>query len=292
MSSTFRGYLEGLTHRMVKHRMSPGPLGSTTVSLYAQLARRWELAGQDPAEWIATYVTEDTPKGTASGLSAAARHWYRWKEQEPPDIVVPLLAYQQQNFRSALSSEELAAYLEGVSESGATEPAYSILRLLPRTVVRISELCNLKRNAIQKIKGSGGKTIHIVRIVGKGRKVRVIPLTKRARSILREYRRWEETQPPGRTESPYLFASVRDTAKPIHGSTVRRFLQEIRTSLPGYATETTPHILRHTAATHLHERGMAIEALQEVLGHSSIATTRRYLHPSIEGIAAIMEQLD
>jgi site-specific recombinase XerD len=106
---------------------------------------------------------------------------------------------------------------------------------------------------------------------GKGSKERTVPLTQEAIAAIRDYRKRRK-----KTNCQRLFVS--QTGEPIQGRIVNRILNRVveKAGLKGRGI--TPHTLRHTFATHLIRNGTDIRTVQELLGHSDIQTTARYLH--------------
>lgn len=272
--NSFESYLQSLD------------LAPRTIAFYGRTARRW--GDGDPLAWLRTNVSSQTPSGTAYSLQAVVRHYCDWEDAETgarrnpplPDHLIPRVRRKQQAFRDALNEDELRAYNEAIDASGTPEPVYTILKLLPRTGLRISEICDLPRAALKKRGRSTG-----LLVVGKGNKERWIPLSKQAKRDLSRYMREE------RPKSEWLFPSAQNAARSVSPQTVRHHLRIVRERLPGYARDVTPHILRHTAATRLLAAGVDLRTVQAILGHASIQTTARYLHPTSDMLSDAMENL-
>ena len=156
----------------------------------------------------------------------------------------------------------------------------AVLELLYATGIRVSELCGLTPDNFDH----GRRT---VRVVGKGDKERTVPVGVPA---LRAVARWLEAGRPvlARPGSgPALFLGVRGGR--LDPRTARRITHE-RLRDGGAARPTGPHGLRHSAATHLLEGGADLRSVQEILGHSSPATTQIYTHVSIERLKSSYRQ--
>ncbi len=106
---------------------------------------------------------------------------------------------------------------------------------------------------------------------GKGAKKRTVPLTPESMEAIRHY-----LQHRRKTDSHRLFVS--QTGKPIHGRAINRMLNRLLAKAGLAGKGITPHKLRHTFATTLIQNGVDIKTVQELLGHSDIQTTARYLH--------------
>lgn len=145
----------------------------------------------------------------------------------------------------------------------------ALLEVLYATGARVSEVCALDLDALD---GTG-----LVRLFGKGRKERIVPLGEPASDAVAAWleRGRGELVDPGDT-TPALFLDTRGAR--IGTRSVRRVV-EAAARAAGLGT-VTPHTLRHSYATHLLEGGADLRAVQELLGHASLATTQRYTHLS------------
>ena len=156
----------------------------------------------------------------------------------------------------------------------------AVLELLYATGIRVSELCGLDMGALDL----GRRT---VRVFGKGAKERIVPVGIPA---VRAVTQWERSGRPvlARDGSgAALFLGVRGGR--LDPRTARRVVHE-RLRAAGAAPDTGPHGLRHTAATHLLEGGADLRSVQEMLGHSSLATTQIYTHVSVDRLKSSYRQ--
>ena len=150
----------------------------------------------------------------------------------------------------------------------------AMLEMLYSCGLRAAELAGLD---VGDIDFPGG----VVRVMGKGRKQRVVPFGTKARWALLRYLK----ERPDKAKA--LFLNVRG------GRLTTRSLQRIvRSYLVKLAevTGTSPHVLRHSFATHLLERGADLRAVQELLGHASLSTVQIYTHLSIERLKELYRQ--
>jgi len=144
--------------------------------------------------------------------------------------------------------------------------------------LRISEACRLRPEDID----SGRKLIHVR--LGKGGKDRYVMLSERLLEILRGY--WVQVRPQG----GWLFPG-RKAGKPITPHAVGKALHAAATKAK-LRKKVTPHLLRHSFATHLLEEGTDIRVIQVLLGHSSIRTTAGYTQVSERHIGQVKSPLD
>jgi site-specific recombinase XerD len=124
-----------------------------------------------------------------------------------------------------------------------------------------------------------------LRVRGKGNKERMVPLTAEVVEAIREYLAWR-----GPTQSDHLFISQM-WGQPISGARVHRIVRALleRAGLAGQGI--TVHKLRHTFATHLVRNGVDVKTVQELLGHSDLGTTAKYLHSDGQAKQAAVARL-
>jgi integrase/recombinase XerD len=149
----------------------------------------------------------------------------------------------------------------------------AMLEVMYASGLRVSELCSLKLGEVNLIN-------HLLTIYGKGNKQRSVPLSSFAGDYLQKYLDGPRARNKGRS-SEYVF--LNRNGKPI--SRVYFFTQIKKyAKKAGIETPISPHTLRHCFATHLLENGADLRSVQEMLGHSKIATTQIYTHVSSKRI--------
>ncbi|HEY1324952.1 MAG TPA: tyrosine recombinase XerC [Streptosporangiaceae bacterium] len=156
----------------------------------------------------------------------------------------------------------------------------AVLELLYATGIRVSELCGLDAAHLDQ----GRRT---VRVRGKGDKERTVPVGVPA---LRAVTRWLDTGRPGlatAASGPALFLGIRGGR--LDPRTARRIVHQ-RLREAGTTRDTGPHGIRHSTATHLLEGGADLRSVQEILGHSSPATTQIYTHVSVDRLKSSYRQ--
>ena len=147
----------------------------------------------------------------------------------------------------------------------------AILEILYGSGLRVSEVCSLVLGSIE----SSGQAL---RVVGKGSKERIVPVSGPAREAIDAWLRVRH-EVNGGTAGDALFLTA--TGKPVARRDVARLLDEA-CERAGIEGGTHPHALRHSFATHLMDNGADTRSIQELLGHSDAATTQRYTHVSKE----------
>lgn len=144
----------------------------------------------------------------------------------------------------------------------ATPEVSDILEFLYATGCRISELCQIQWKDIDHSRG-------LIRILGKGRKERLVPLSDQLKSVLKK--RAEKSR--------YVFYSTRDPKKALTPRQVHHLFKKHELD-KRIKKHLHPHLFRHTIATHLLDEGADLRMIQELLGHKSLSTTQKYLSVS------------
>ncbi len=143
----------------------------------------------------------------------------------------------------------------------------AILELLYACGLRVSELCQLKINGVDE---------DSVRVFGKGRKERIVPLGSQASKAIDQYL-LEHRDQYRSDEEGFLF--VNNRGKPMDRVSIWRMIKAYGKQA-GLTKNLSPHTMRHSFATHLLDNGAELRVIQEMLGHASISSTDRYTHVS------------
>ncbi|WP_317135537.1 tyrosine recombinase XerC [Nonomuraea phyllanthi] len=235
--------------------------------------------------WLAGQHQAGKARATLARRTACARtftaycHRRGWLAADPGLLLGSARAARP--LPSVLDQDQAQAVLE-VPVAGEPKELrdQAILELLYATGVRVSELCSLDVDDVDRDR-------HVIRVLGKGRKERSVPFGLPA---LRAVDRWCIHGRPlwMRVRSgAALFLGVRGGR--IDAGTVRRVVHARLAKVEG-VPDMGPHGLRHSAATHLLEGGADLRSVQEVLGHASLNTTQIYTHVSIERLRAAYRQ--
>ncbi len=217
---------------------------------------------------------------------AAIRGFYRYLRSQGLAGEDPLIGLDTPRSPTrlprTLTQEEVSRLLE--LNHGSTPEGYrdaAMFEVLYATGLRVSELINLRISHVNL--GAG-----YVLTVGKGGKQRIVPIGDLAREKVHAYLGSARTSLVKRRTSPYLFVTRRGRALTRQG-----FWKLLRTKarLAGMFTGISPHVLRHSFATHLLERGADLRSVQAMLGHASISTTQIYTHVQGERLKRIHTSL-
>jgi len=193
-------------------------------------------------------------------------------------IVSPKQNKRLPQFVDKRDTATLFTYVEFTDDwKGLTERM--VLSLLYNTGMRQAELIGLKEDYIDYSK-------HTIKVLGKGNKERIIPVSENLILEIKEYRRLKyETL----EKQDNVFLLVRENGISLYPKWVYNCVKKYL-SLVTTIDKKSPHILRHTFATHLSNNGADLNAVKELLGHSSLAATQIYTHNTIEKLKDIYKK--
>ena len=189
----------------------------------------------------------------------------------------PKLPHKLPRFLTVDQAVELMGVPPDSTPRGVRERA--ILEVLYGAGLRVSELASLDVDSFSPSE-------RCVRVLGKGRKERIVPVGRHALAALG---RWLEARSaiPGAASEPALF--VGETGRRLGVRTIQRLVKR-STALLGTTGGVGPHTLRHTYATHLLASGAGLREIQQLLGHASLRTTQRYTHVTVEHLAEVYDR--
>jgi len=202
--------------------------------------------------------------GSVIARTSALRFFFIKVLRQPQREIDLVYPKRQDRLPVILSEEEVARLIE----SALTSYHRVILMTLYGTGLRREELCRLKVTDID----SQRMVVHVRQ--GKGNKDRDVTLSPRLLEVLRDYWKW-------RKPKTYLFPSLyrKQPEQPIDSKTVWYAVREAARRA-GIKKKVSPHLLRHSWATHLLERGTDLKTIQVLLGHVDLEATTIYLHLS------------
>ncbi len=257
---------------------------TSDVRSFAEWCERSDLT--DPQQvkrttirrYLSFLTTREFARRTIARKAASIRRYFKWMIAGGHVTVDPTAGVSvptdDGRLPRVLDTKELTGMLEAPSD--VDEPVWrrhrddAILEVLYGSGLRVSELCGLTVSSLELARNAAT-------VWGKGAKERRIPISAPAVSALR---RWlgVRSEVVAGEHGDILFANER--GKPLTPRDVRRIVDR-RSPVP-----THPHALRHSFATHLLDGGADLRAVQELLGHSDVATTQRYTHVSRERLSA------
>ena len=188
-------------------------------------------------------------------------------EVDPAEpLLPPKAAAKLPETLDATTVDKLLASIDLTKRLGLRDLA--IMELFYSSGLRLSEICNSMLESLDL-------DDKFLRVTGKGNKTRLVPIGGRALDALKCYLSNERHTLVGKKIHSNIFLSVR--GGPLSPDRVRQIVKE-RAQAAGLDQNIYPHLLRHSFATHLLENGADLRVIQELLGHSDIATTQIYTH--------------
>jgi integrase/recombinase XerD len=289
---------DSLVERYLNHLRVEGGLSRNTIEAYRRDLNKFQLFLHRDGALSLRRMTPETLRGFLGTLRAerlspassarclsAVRGWLRFLRQERLIQRNPAVGVGagRRTFRlpKTLSQRDMTALLD-LSATGLPEDSRdrAMLELLYATGLRVSELVTLEAANVDLAVGC-------LRVTGKGSKQRVAPMGETARRLLQQY--MEEGRPrllKGRT-SRYVFVSRR--GGPLTRQAFWKLLK-LRARRADLPRAVSPHMLRHSFATHLLEGGADLRSVQALLGHANIATTQIYTHVERERLKAVHDR--
>lgn len=235
--------------------------------------------------YLITLRRQGRAPSTVKRRTAAIRSFYKYLQREGAlahdptlDLASPKLPRRLPRVLTVTEVERLLAAPNPANPEGLRDRA--LLELMYATGLRVSETVGLELSDVDLAH-------EVVRCIGKGNKERLVPLGSHAVRALREYLGRARPQLARRRITQALFVSRRGGRFTRQGcwKLIRRYARRA-----GITTVLTPHMLRHSFATHLLERGADLRAVQEMLGHATISMTQLYTHLTRERLRDVYRQ--
>ncbi len=257
------------------------------------LQQTYEIKGIEAIEhvhirsWLVQLISEGMSARTIARKSATLKAYFRFLLKQgyltknpmqkitTPKVGKRLPAYLQEKETTALFDQ---LSLLGTGDFPSLRDRL-LLGLLYGAGLRRAELIGLKTRNIDL----EGKAL---KVLGKGNKERIIPFGQAVKELIKNYLDIRRQEFPEQEQEVLLLT---DKGKPLYPkfvyNTVHKYLSQVTT-----AEKKSPHTLRHTFATHLANNGAELNAIKDLLGHSSLAATQVYTHNSIEQLKKIYQK--
>jgi len=233
--------------------------------------------------WIIKLVDEGISNNSINRKISSLKSFYKFLQKTNQITTNPLVKHKSlkvaKKVQVSFTSKEINEVIDGLDVESDFKSIRNklIVELFYSTGMRRAELINLKLNAIN----FQSKTI---KVLGKRNKERLIPLIPSVIKTIEEYISFKNKIT---TDTDYLF--VTEKGKKIYETLVYRVINNYF-SIVSTKVKKSPHILRHSFATHLLNQGADLNSVKELLGHSSLASTQVYTHNSLEKIKQVYNQ--
>jgi len=289
---------EFLTYLSVEKRYSK----HTTVSykndlsnLSQYLLTTYELSNPEQANypmlrsWIVTLVDQEMMPKSINRKIACLRSFYHFLQKKEVISKDPTLKIRALKVKKSLpvfiNEDDMIGLLDELLEKVKFENSFAGLRdklvieLLYGTGIRLSELIGFKTSDLNFFQ----KTI---KVLGKGNKERIIPIHDTFITLAKEYIQKKKFESFSNNNEFFVVTNNGEQVYPMFiYRLVRTYLDQVTT-----VDKRSPHVLRHTFATHLLNKGADLNAIKDLLGHTSLAATQVYTHNSIDKLKSIFDQ--
>lgn len=235
-----------------------------------------EITSRSVRQWVMNLASEGAQPRTIRRKVSSLRSFYRYLIRNGITAHNPLSGLQTPKIPQKLPVflDVSRSYRLGEASDGSPNARLAALlcEFLYHTGLRRSELIYLQRVNVDL-------TVGQIKVLGKRAKERIVPLTDRALALAREY---DKTRPATTCDNFFVTPDGRPLSDKYVYNLVRNHLRAFSTH-----EKRSPHVLRHTFATHLLDEGAPLRAVQELLGHSSLAATQVYTHNSLEKLRQV-----
>ena len=246
-----------------------------------------KVTANDIRTWILTLLEDDQNSGrTVTRKLSSLKAFYKYelkmgKITSNPMNIIQAPSYkkrlpvyvEQKDMEKLFNSELFPDSFEGLRDQTIIEMFYA-------TGIRLSEMLNIQHQDINFAEKS-------IKVLGKRNKERIIPFGNHLSELLTKYLEYYQKNIVEGNKNNYIF--VTGNGKKLYPKAVyrivRKYLDMVTT-----IDKRSPHVIRHTFATHMLNNGADLNAIKEILGHSSLAATQVYTHNSIEQLKSIYKQ--
>ncbi|MEM6360993.1 MAG: tyrosine-type recombinase/integrase [Bacteroidota bacterium] len=235
--------------------------------------------------WMVSLVDQGLDSRSVNRKTACLRSFYKFLLKQEVISVDPM-----RKVMALKTSKKLPQFLNEntinhLLDNAVFEDTFTgwrdklILELLYSTGTRLSEIINLKENNINLVNNT-------IKVIGKRNKERIIPLSKSMMAVIDGYKNSKKRSISKNDDEFLIVTETGDQCYPmLIYRTVKKYLNLFTT-----IEKRSPHVLRHTFATHLLNKGAELNAVKDLLGHSSLAATQVYTHNSMDKLKSAFDQ--
>ena len=263
-------------HTIVSYQNDLEQFFSYITSQY-QAAKLTEIATTYVRSWMAELKGDKISAKSINRKASSLKSFFKYHLRTGSitttpmwSVTTPKISKRLPEFVKEQDMENMFTYLQFPDDwKGKTDRL--LLMLFYQTGMRLSEQVNLKESQVDFSK-------KVIKVLGKGNKERVVPV---AGELINEMKAYQQAKKKELEQYDNTYFFVLENGKRLYAKyvylIVKKYLSEITT-----LNKKSPHILRHTFATHLTNNGADLNAVKELLGHSSLASTQLYTHNNIE----------
>jgi integrase/recombinase XerC len=285
-----------VTYLEIEKNRSPNTVRTykTDLELFLEFASATGIKNLDSLElntfrlWLADQKKKGSSNSTISRRSSTVRVFSTWAFQKgliKTDPAVRLISPKvNRTLPNVLAQKQASNLMQTASNLDDEENSvtirmrdHAVLEVLYSSGIRVSELTGLDIKDLDFTRCT-------MRVIGKGNKERVVPFGQPAKEAIQTYLTKARAELANEKSGNALFLGTR--GKRLDTRQVRRILTNAIARVEGLVN-VSPHDLRHSAATHMLEGGADLRIVQELLGHSTLATTQKYTHVTIERLREV-----
>jgi len=238
--------------------------------------------------WVVTLMQQDLDPRTVNRKIACLRSYFKFLLTTGRISRNPMLRIKAPKMAKKLPDFVPESSLNGLLNSfefpdtfvGARDQL--VLELLYGTGIRLSELIGIAPDDVSL----HGQT---VRVTGKGNKQRLVPLNQTLVTVLERYIAFRKRE-IGAIDNTRTALLVTEKGEPMYEKLVYRTVKHYLSQITTASSQQHPHVLRHSFATHLLNKGADLNAIKDLLGHANLAATQVYTHLSIDKLKSVFEQ--
>ncbi len=237
--------------------------------------------------WLGDLSDRGLSKSSLARKSASARSFFKYAfrrghtEQNPAALLAN--PKKEKHLPKSLAVHEIDQLFEDFSpETPAGFQEKAIIELFYATGIRLAELISLNIDSLDF-------GMNQIRVTGKGSKERIVPVGSKAVEAVKQWQQYrggfiKPTTPAEDREALFFSAS----GKRIYPVAVQRIVKK-HIALASEISRQSPHVLRHSFATHLMNRGADIRVIKDLLGHANLTATQIYTHASVDRLKSVYE---
>lgn len=235
--------------------------------------------------WAVSLMEQKYSASSIRRKLSTLKSYFRFLQREQVITRSPMLQVSLPKLGKRLPSVVPEQYLEQMLN--AIDPADDYEKFRNQLVVELCYLTGMRRGELLNLKVSDlNLSAFTIKVLGKGNKERLIPISHAMATLLRQYLDLRQQTFPNTSELALLLTKDGKAAYP---KLIYRIVKEALSTITTQEKR-SPHVLRHSFATHLSDHGADLNAIKELLGHSSLAATQIYTHHSIERLKKIYQQ--
>jgi integrase/recombinase XerC len=235
-----------------------------------------EISYQVIRSWVVELIAQKNSNKTVNRKLSSLRGFFGWIKQLDASVQNPMQKIKGlkvgKRIPEFVKENEMNLQREIASAEDFSEMDILIIELFYQTGMRLSELINLKESDLQS---------NAVKVLGKRNKERVVPISKELKEAIHN---WLDCKAELFPETSYLFCTKK--GRKLYPKYVYRLVNSYlskRTSIK----KKSPHVLRHTFATHMLNNGAGLEVIKDILGHATLSATQIYTHNTFSKIRSV-----